>query len=278
MNGFSITLLMKQAFKIDQEHLHAAIAQFSGGNCELELEESASSEPTVFLKVDGHTIFILNMDTPHPGLSEYVPDGPNLFWSTVSEDLAEHSAHIILACVSRTSDYNSAISTARAVSILAGAIARMHDCIGIYVPSAENFINSEFYLKQIEQYIRKDAVPINAWVRHYIFEDQDGPVVVTNGLRPFLGTEFEIFGSISSQGGFLGNLFGKKKSQIVANLSELLPTAMTISSYALQGNVALQRGETIGGEDGGIKFMISYANEGKLDTGPVTHFRPMSVS
>ncbi|MCZ8262081.1 MAG: hypothetical protein O9333_18360 [Beijerinckiaceae bacterium] len=218
------------------------------------------------------------MDAPHPGLLEYVPDGPNLFWPTVSEDLAEHSAHIILACVSGASDYNSAIATARAVSILAGAISRISSCIGIYVPSAENFINSEFYLKEIEQYISEGAVPINVWVRHYIFEDQDGSVVVTNGLRFFLGTEFEMFGSISSQVGFLGNLFGKKKSQITANLSELLPTAMTISSYALQGNVALQRGETIGGEDGGIRFMISHANEGKFDTGPVTRFRPMLAS
>ncbi len=75
------------------------------------------------LSLNGEKISVLNVDGPAPSAVLQPGPFPNLLWPKASTEAASHRAHIVIIGLEDPVDRHAALAKARAVTLLAAAIA-----------------------------------------------------------------------------------------------------------------------------------------------------------
>lgn len=194
---------------------------------------------------------------PAPAEMRVIEQGhyANHIWPTVEADAAKHGAHIFITAAQNAVDRQPILAQARAVTLVAAAIARLIPFIGIQWVDGTNSMDAKGFIKATEELGRPDANAVPFWVRVMLFPE------------PSKG------GQTKTIGGTLGlHFFGLTDLEYPAANFEprfIMQHAYSTAEYLLRSGKTLQDGETIGVENQSPALKVSYARDGLFVPYPV---------
>ena len=197
------------------------------------------------------------LDVPAPAEETIVERGhfANHIWPTVEADVARHQAHILIAAARNVVDRDAALAQARAVTLLAAAVARLVPLIGIKWVDGSNSMDAVSFIKVTENIGQPGAKAVMLWVRVMLCPE------------PSKGDQ------VKTIGGTMGlHFFGLMDLEYAAAPLEprfIMQHAYATSEYLLRSGSSLQDGETIGVEGESPGFTVSLASEGLFVPFPV---------
>jgi hypothetical protein len=124
------------------------------------------------------------MDISAPAKTKVIERGhfANHIWPTVEADVAKHHAHIFVTAARKATDREAALAQARAVTLLAAAVARLVPLIGVKWVDGSNSMNAKGFIKATENIGRPDVNAVPFWVRVMLYrEPSKGDPVSTIG-------------------------------------------------------------------------------------------------
>src|SRR5215467_1957994 len=207
------------------------------------------------ISVNGEPMSVLNI--PAPAETKIIERGhfANHIWPTVEVDVARHNAHIFITAARNTTDRESALAQARAVTLLAAAVARLVPFIGVKWVDESNSMDAKGFIKATENIGRPDANAVPFWVRVMLYRE------------PSKGDQVKMIG------GTLGlHFFGLTDLEYPAAPLEpqfIMQHAYSTLEYLLRSRKTLQDGETIGVESQSLVFKVSCAKDGLFIPFPV---------
>lgn len=206
------------------------------------------------LSLNGERISVLVLDVP--ASAAVLEPGPfNPAWPDAATEAAQHKAHIVVIGLGDPADREAILAKARAVTMLAAAIARLVPAIGVTWVDAANLIRAEDFVSMTER-MGPDFDALRFWVR----------IMLARG-------ELTPEGEETSMAGTLGlGLFGLRELEYALSPLDpvfLLQHAYSSSAYLLRSGKSLSDGETIGVQGRPIGFAISHANQGAFGSFPV---------
>jgi len=196
---FSAILLLEKPLSITVSQIESELKRLApgatlgdwGGSPDLAANSGAE-----MISVNGEPMSVT--DIPAPAKVTIIERGQfaNHIWPTVEADVARHNAYIFITSARDAADRESAIAQARAVTLLAAAVARLIPFIGIKWVDGSNSMEARSFIKATENIGQPDANTLPFWVRVMLYRepskgDQVKMTGGTLGLRYFGLTELE---------------------------------------------------------------------------------------
>jgi hypothetical protein len=251
---WSATLATERAAKFDGQQLRAALARLNPTSPPTLDCQGSDDDPKLVL-VNGLQVAILNFEIPAPAGLFDAAASPNALWPAAPQELARHRAHIMIVSPDAVTTREDKIARASVVTLVAAALCLITPVIGVHWPVCDNLISKDQFVDAAMRHVQGAGPAVPIWIRHFIAEGEKGPtgkptfVVVTRGLRDYVGRDLEVGPSAKSPG-------------------ELLSPAIDIEIYLLGTGVELKEGQTIG-LPGAEKYSVKHADNGKLMEGAV---------
>ena len=255
---FSAILLLEKPLSITVSQIESELKRLApgatlgdwGGSPDLAADSGAE-----MISVNGEPMSV--MDIPAPAKVTVIERGhfANHIWPTVEADVARHNAHIFITAARDAADRESALAQARAITLLAAAVARLIPFIGIKWVDGSNSMDAKNFIEATENIGQPDANAVPLWVRVMLYRE------------PSKGDQVKMIG------GTLGlHFFGLMELEYPAAPLEpqfIMQHAYSISEYLLRSGKTLQDGETVGVESQSLAFKVSYAKDGLFVPFPV---------
>ncbi len=207
------------------------------------------------LSLNGEKISVITVDAPAP--AAVLEPGPflNPLWPNAAVEAARHKAHIVIIGLDDPADRKAALAKARAVTLLAAAIARLVPAIGVSWADGANLVKAEAFIEMTKTIGQPDANAVPFWVR----------VMMAEGPSTARGEQTIAAGTLGLR------IFGLRELEYAPGPLDpefLMQHAYSVSEYLLRSGKRLRDGETIGVE-GHTGFAISFANSGDFVSYPV---------
>jgi hypothetical protein len=207
------------------------------------------------LSLDGVKLSVLVVDTPAP--AGVLQSGPfaNPLWPNAEKEAARHKAHIVVIGLEDPIDREAAHAKARAVTVVAAALARIVPAIGVTWADGANLVPAAAFLQMTKDIGGAGANAVPFWVRIMLARGENGPD-----------------GKPTVKAGTLGlRIFGLRELEYAAAPLDpgfLMQHAYSIAEYLLRSGKRLADGETIGVE-GEARFAVSLADAGDFVSSPI---------
>lgn len=172
-------------------------------------------------EVDGMTVAVSLMGAPVPDQEAERNAENNYLWPQAVERTKLHQAHLLVAVLGRD---QTALSQASLYTKLAASCCRQAGVLGVYTTGT--VYEPELYREVAEQ-MNEGELPIYDWVYLGLYRSEAGMCAYTYGLQAFGKREMEVLDSAASP-------------------QQLHDFLYALASYALDQDVTLNDGETIG--------------------------------
>jgi hypothetical protein len=209
------------------------------------------------ISLNGEKMSVLVVDAPAPAAILQPGPFPNPLWPNATTEAARHKAHIVVIGLGDPIDRVAALAKARAVTLVAAAIARLVPAIGACWVDGANLVKADTFISITENIGQADANAVPFWIRLMVARAQPGQngedmtVGATLGLRAFGLREVE-YAPVSIEPNFI------------------MQHAYSVSDYLIRSGKSLSSGETIGVTEQ-IGFAISHADKGNFSSSPVAY-------
>jgi hypothetical protein len=255
---FTAALLLERPVKLSFGQLQAELKRIAP---QAVLEgwdgpiDPATDPGIEMLSLNGEKLSVLVVDAPAP--PAVLQPGPfaNPLWPNAEKEAANHKAHIVVIGLEDPIDRDAALAKARAVTLLAAAIARLVPAIGATWADAANLVRAAAFTEMTKSIGQPGGNAVPFWVRIMLARGDAGP-----GGKP------------TTKAGTLGlRIFGLRELEYApAPLDPgfILQHAYSTSEYLLSSGRRLADGETIGA-GGQAAFAISHADAGDFVSFPV---------
>jgi hypothetical protein len=262
---FSAILLLEKHLAVTASQIQSELKRFApqatlgdwGGSMDLATNPGAE-----MISINGEPMSVL--DIPAPAKETFVERGhfANHIWPNVEADVARHTAQLFITAARKSTDHQSAIAQARAVTLLAAAVARIVPFIGIKWVDGSNSMEAKSFIRATENIGQPDANAVPFWIRVMLHRE------------PSKGDQIQMIG------GTLGlHYFGLLDLEYAASPLEpqfIMQHAYSTAEYLLRSGKTLQDGETIGVEGQPNGFKISHVKDGLFVPYPVARLDPLS--
>lgn len=200
------------------------------------------------LSLNGENLSVLVIDAPAP--AAILQPGPflNPLWPNAEQETAHHKARIVIVGLQDPVDREAALAKARAVTLLAAAIARLVPAIGVTWVDSTNLVRAAAFAEMTKNIGQPGANSVPFWAR----------VMLAKGPRGARGEQTMKAGTIGLR------IFGLREIEFAPaplDPSFIMPYVYSIAEYLLRSGKRLADGETIGVE-GQAQFVISLADAG----------------
>jgi hypothetical protein len=210
-----------------------------------------AADPGVeMLNLNGERLSVLVVGGPAPASMLQAGPFPNPLWPNAEKEAAEHRAYILVVAPEDPPDREAAVAKARAVTLLAAALARIVPATGVTWIDSVNLVKAAAFVGITEKLGQPEANAVPFWVRLMVTKSAPasagGPTLTagTLGLRIFGLRELE-YAPAALDPGFI------------------LQHAYSVSEYLLRSGKRLGDGESIG-VDGQAGFAIAHAEKAIL--------------
>jgi hypothetical protein len=216
------------------------------------------------LSLYGVKLSVLVVDTPAP--PGVLQSGPfaNPLWPNAEKEAARHKAHIVVIGLEDPIDREAAHAKARAVTVVAAALARIVPAIGVSWVDGANLVPAAAFLQMTKDIGSAGANAVPFWVRIMLARGDNGP-----GGKPTV------------KAGTLGlRIFGLRELEYAAAPLDpgfLMQHVYSTAEYLLRSGKRLADGETIGVE-GEARFAISLADAGDFVSSPIARLSSLQAS
>lgn len=219
-------------------------------------EDDAADADAERMRINGEPISVMSI--PEPAEMKVVEREhyANHIWPTIETEAGRHTAHIDIAATRGATDREGALAQARAVTLVAAAVARVVPIIGVLWVEGTNSIDGSTFLKVTENIGQPGANAVMLWVRVMLYNEpsQGGKLI----------------------GGTLGlHLLGLTDLEYAASELEpklILQHALATSEYLLRSGKTLKDRETINVEGQPPAFKIAHVPDGIFVPYPVMRF------
>ena len=211
------------------------------------------------LSIDGVPLVLMNGAVPLPPAILDPGYLPNAMYPDAANRLRDHQAHAVVLPARRAADRPEWVATARAVTLLTWAIAKVTQAEAFKWEDANNFATVSALEACGPQLLAADGMAIPIWVRilYGRAHGQQKLIAGSYGLWAFGLPEIEY-------------------APTDYPLEYLITRAYAISWYLLTSNVSVKDGDTIGPSDGGESFRAERLEHGFF--GPAVALRLSSLS
>ena len=117
------------------------------------------------LSLNGEKISVLVVDAPAPASVLHPGPFPNIGWPNAEIEAAHHKAHIVIIGLEDPVDREAILAKARAVTLMAAAIARLVPAIGVTWVDGAHLMKAESFIKKTETIGQPGANAVPIWVR-----------------------------------------------------------------------------------------------------------------
>jgi hypothetical protein len=256
---FSAVLLLKQPaspsfaqIRLELKRIapHAELGDWSGPVSDPYLHTGIE-----MLSLNGEKMSVLVINSPAPESIIQAGSFPNPVWPNAEKESAKHQAHIIVIGLEDPVDRDAGLAKARAVTLLARAIAPIVPAIGVTWVNGANLVKAETFIGMTEKIGQPGVNAVMFWVRLMLAK---GPprstgaqtiIAGTSGLRIFGLREIE-YAPAQLDPGFI------------------MQHAYSVSEYLIRSGKRLSNGETIG-VGGHADFTIAHADKGSFSSFPI---------
>lgn len=176
---------------------------------------------TFTVQKESFALLFISHPVPHSdieGTAEYAYN-----WTTASNDLKEHRAHIIVSVLQGTSDQ---VKRFKLFSQVVSALLSITNSLGVYQGNQSLLIRGDDYLWEAEV-LNEHDLPLNLWIYFGLRQENGLNSGYTYGLTAFNKAELEIIDSKASLEDIRGFLFN-------------------IAYYVLENDIGLKDGQTCG--------------------------------
>jgi hypothetical protein len=258
----SVILLLAKHQSISVSQIQSEVDRLAPGTTlgdwtgSTDMTASAGAE---LISVNGEPISV--MDVPDRAVMRVVEQGhfANHIWPTIEADADRHTAHIVIAAARGAADREAARAQARAVTLVAAAVARVLPIIGALWVDGSNSIDGNAFLKVTEKIGQPGANAVRLWVRVMLYRE------------PSKGNKLI--------GGTLGlHFLGLTDLEYAASDLEpqfIMEHALSTSEYLLRSGKSLQDRETVNIEGQPLAFKVSLIPDGIFIPFPVMRFNLM---
>jgi hypothetical protein len=255
---FTAALLLEKPVKLSFSQLQAEVKRLAPqsllGDWDGPITDPAVDPGIEMLSIDGEKLSVLVVDAPAP--AGVLEAGPflNPLWPN-AETEAAHKAHIVIVGLQDPTDRDAALAKARAVTLIAAAIARLVPAVGATWADAANLVRASAFVEMTKDIGQPDGNAVPFWVR----------IMLAKG-------EAKLFGKPTMSAATLGlRIFGSRELEYAPAALDpgfLIQHAYSIAEYLLTSGRRLADGETLGVE-GEAEFTISHADAGDFVPVPV---------
>jgi hypothetical protein len=194
--------------------------------------------------LDGINIVCALMEAPIPKEELEGPIQTTKFWNNATEDIQNHTAHLVVTASGETEPKNLAFQLTKAIE----GILQCTYALGVYWGAATNIIQKDIFI-EFSKNCSIEYLPLYLWIDFRCFKkDKKSYALFTTGMKALGFKEIEVF-----------------KSQI--DCSVLIDKSFNLSHYLLDNGDIIRSGHTIGfTKDEKIKIIIesSFVNKGEF--------------
>ncbi|WP_158932500.1 hypothetical protein [Acidisphaera sp. S103] len=152
---FTATLLLREvaqpSFAQIRSELERIAPQTQLGDWSGPVTDPAVDPGIEILSLNGERMSVLVIDGPAPGAILQAGPFPNPLWPNAEKEAAGHKAHILVIAPEDPVDREAALAKARAVTVVAGAIARIVPAIGVSWADGANLVKTEAFVGMTEK-------------------------------------------------------------------------------------------------------------------------------
>lgn len=255
---FTAALLLEKSVDFSFSQLRAELKRIAPqavlGDWRGPISDPARDPGIEMLSLDDEKLSVLIIDAPAP--AAILQPGPfaNPLWPKAEQEAAHHKAHIVIVGLQDPIDREAALTKARAVTLLAAAIAPLVSAIGVTWVDGANLVSAATFARVTQNIGQPGANAVPFWVRVMLAQ---GPGSRSERLM---------------KAGTLGlQIFGLRELEYAAAPLDpgfIMQHAYSTSEYLLSSGKRLADGETIGVE-GQERFTIAHADAGDFVSFPV---------
>lgn len=214
-----------------------------------EIEAAGDPSATAMTMVlNGLHATIAVVPTPIPGGELDGPAQTSWLWPDASADVAQVSAHVVVAV---TGDA-SAVDAHRVLTRLVVAVNRATDALGVYWGAASHVVRADVFESMAQEYDKGGTPPLMLWIDFQGGVEGKKSSLFTVGLAAFGLMEMEIPGATSSVG-------------------DLREFAIGIAGYLIEAGPVIKDGDTVG-ETAEEKIMVRHVKSGLRGRGTIYQF------
>jgi hypothetical protein len=156
---FTAVLLLERPEKLSFRQLRAELMRIAP-QAVLGGWGGPSVEPGIeMLSLNGEDLSVLVVDAPAP--AAVLQPGPfaNPLWPDAEREAAHHKAHIAIVGLRDPVDRRAALAKARAVTLLAAAIARLVPAIGVAWVDGANLVRAAPFTEMTKTLVNRKPTP-----------------------------------------------------------------------------------------------------------------------
>jgi len=256
---FTAALLLERHVNLSVGELRAELKRIAPqavlGHWGGPIVDPAVDPGVEMLTLDGEKLSVLVVDAPAPAAISHPGPFANLLWPNAEAEAARHEAHIVIIGLENPVSREVALAKARAITLLAAAIARRVQAIGATWADAANLVSASAFAKITKNIGQPGVNATPFWVRLMLARTAPGPR-----------------GEPAMKAGTLGlRIFGLRELEYASaaiDPSFIMQHAYSTAEYLLGSGKHLADGETIGVE-GQARFTVSHADSGDFVSFPV---------
>jgi hypothetical protein len=257
-----ITLLLATHQSVSLSQLQPEVDRLTPGAIFGDWTGSTDDMPSADatrMSINGEPISMMSI--PEPAEMKVVEREhyANHIWPTIEADAGRHAAHIEIAATRGATDREAVLAQARAVTLVAAAVARIVPIIGVLWVQGTNSIDGKTFLRVTETIGQPGANAVMLWVRVMLYNEP-----------PKVGKLI---------GGTLGlHLLGLTDLEYAPSDLEpkfILQHALATSDYLLRSGQTLKDRETIKVEGQPLAFKIDHIPDGIFVPYPVMRLSPV---
>jgi hypothetical protein len=176
---FTAVLLLEKQVKLSFSQVQAELKRIAPpvalGDWGGPVADPASVPGIEMLSLNGEKLSVLAMDAPAPAST--LRPGPfvNALWPNAEREAGHHKAHIAIVGLQDPTHREAALAKARAVTLLAAAIARLVPAIGVAWVDGANLVRAAAFPVMTKNAGQPDANAVPFWVRVMLVKGPPGP-------------------------------------------------------------------------------------------------------
>lgn len=229
-------------------------------------ESLAAPNSGFVVSVNAIPVSVIFMDREIPPDAWETAAKSSLTWPNASDVFAASRSHIVVAALSSSVSHSSALAGAVAVTMVAGALAKLLPIVGSIFAESNAVVEGSSIATMAEDFAQKREIPEILWVSLHFFRSEHlysgVPLVgaLTTGLFPFIGREIEF-------------------EPAALRPTEVAQRVFGLCQYLMLNGLVIKDGDTVGNtlEE---KIIATFVSEGRRSGVPVLRLttRPPLVS